>query len=264
MYNCIMNIVHIESSISQFKFMENPLILVHLNHCGWANHILKAHIYAIITISGFRHKEKRWQRSVDHLWQRKVSNPAVADICWIGRQNVRRLNERRLRKPWLQESAFRNNLFRNMFRERAKFCRLYFESVAENAQFYSQPRPLYPRGRVFQISLAWNTKFKARETRSLQTFLHVVTIYYSSKQEELCNQMPKKAVVQCKLVFPAQAGIPIHGFSLLPFLNLIFESNLCLKHFNAVRCHFLTLDRRYTSSLVDCFNGWELFSLSFF
>ena len=123
---------------------------------------------------------------------------------------------------------------------------------------------IIPRGRVFQISLAWNTKFKAQETRSLQTFLHVVTIYYSSKQEELCNQMPKKAVVQCKLVFPAQAGIPIHGFSLLPFLNLIFESNLCLKHFNAVRCHFLTLDRRYTSSLVDCFNGWELFSLSFF
>ena len=48
-----------------------------------------------------------------------------------------------------------------------------------------------PRGRVFQISLAWNTKFKARETRSLQTFLHFVTIYYSSKQEELCKQMPK-------------------------------------------------------------------------
>ena len=45
----------------------------------------------------------------------------------------------RERKPWLQESAFRNNLFSNMFRERAKFCRLYFESEAENAQFYSQP-----------------------------------------------------------------------------------------------------------------------------
>ena len=73
-----------------------------------------------------------------------------------------------------------------------------------------------------------------------------------------------KAVVPCKLVFQAQAGIPIHGFSLLPFLNLIFESNLCLKHFNAVRCHYLTLDRRYTSSLFDCFNGWEFSLLSFF
>ena len=39
--------------------------------------------------------------------------------------------------------------------------------------------------------------------------------------------------MQCKLVFPAQAGIPIHVYSLLPFLNIIFESNLCLKHFNA-------------------------------
>ena len=87
------------------------------------------------------------------------------------------------------------------FRERAKFCRSYFESVAENAQFYSQPGPLYPRGRVFQISLAWNTKFKAQETRSLQTFLHFVTIYYSSKQEELCNQMPKS----CNAV---QIGFP--------------------------------------------------------
>ena len=77
-----------------------------------------------------------------------------------------------------------------------------------------------------------------------------------------------KAVMQCKLVFPAQAGIPIHGYGLLPFLNLIFESNFCLKHFNASMlsgvCHFLTLDRRYTSCLVDCFNGWKLFLLSFF
>ena len=32
--------------------MENPLLLVHIDHCGWANHILKAHIYAVITISG--------------------------------------------------------------------------------------------------------------------------------------------------------------------------------------------------------------------
>ena len=130
------------------------------------------------------------------------------------------------------------------FRERAKFCRLYFESVAENAQFYSQPGPLYPRGRVFQISLAWNTKFKARETRPQQTYLHVVTIFYSSKQEELCNQMPKS----CNAV---QIGFPSTSWdshSLLPFLNLIFESNLCLKHFNAARCHNLTLDRRYTSS----------------
>ena len=156
-----------------------------------------------------------------------------------------------------------------MFRERAKFCRLYFESVAENAQFYSQPGPLYPRGRVFQISLAWNTKFKARETRSLQTFLHVVTIYYSNKQNKknYATRCPK-AAMQCKLVFPAQAGIPIHGFLLLPFFNLIFESNFCLKHFNASMlsgvCHFLTLDRRYTSCLVDCFNGWKLFLLSFF
>ena len=74
--------------------------------------------------------------------------------------------------------------------------------------------------------------------------------------------------MQCKLVFPAQAGIPIHGFLLLPFLSLIFESNFCLKHFNASMlsgvCHFLTLDRRYTSCLVDCFNGWKLFLLSFF
>ena len=107
------------------------------------------------------------------------------------------------------------------FRERAKFCGLYFESVAENAQFYSQPGPLYPRGRVFQISLAWNTKFKAQETISLQTFLHFVTIYYSSKQEELCNQMPKS----CNAV---QIGFP----------STSWDSHSCLFAAAFLKCNF--------------------------
>ena len=192
MYNCIMNIVHIESSISQFKFMENPLILVHLNHCGWANHILKAHIYAIITISGFRHKEKRWQRSVDHLWQRKVSNPAVADICWIGRQNVRRLNERRLRKPWLQESAFRNNLFRNMFRERAKFCCSYFESVAENAQFYSQPRPLYREEESFKLVLRGTRNLRLGKLDRCKHFCMLLQFIIQANKKNYATRCPKK------------------------------------------------------------------------
>ena len=201
MYNCIMNIVHIESSISQFKFMENPLILVHLNHCGWANHILKAHIYAIITISGFRHKEKRWQRSVDHLWQRKVSNPAVADICWIGRQNVRGLNWKAIEKALAAGVSISKQSIQKHVSWARKILPLVFWERSGKCTILLTTPSIIPRGRVFQISLAWNTKFKARETRSLQTFLHAVTIYYSSKQEELCKQMPKS----CNAV---QIGFP--------------------------------------------------------
>ena len=150
-----------------------------------------------------------------------------------------------------------------MFRERAKFCCSYFESVAENAQFYSQPRPLYREEESFKLVLRGTRNLRHGKLDRCKHFCILLQFTIQANKKNYANRCPK-AVMQCKLVFPAQAGIPIHGFSLLPFLDLIFESNLCLKHFNAVRCHFLTLDRRYTSSLVDCFNGWELFLMSFF
>ena len=115
----------------------------------------------------------------------------------------------------------------------------------------------------FKLVLRGTRNLRHGKLDRCKHFCMMLQFIIQANKKNYATRCPK-AVLQCKLVFPAQAGIPIHGFSLLPFLNLIFESNLCLKHFNAVRCHFLTLDRRYASSLVDCFNGWELFSLSFF
>ena len=150
-----------------------------------------------------------------------------------------------------------------MFRERAKFCRLYFESVAENAQFYSQPVHYTREEESFKLVLRGTRNLRHRKLDRCKHFCILLQFTIQANKKNYATRCPK-AVMQCKLVFPAQAGIPIHVYSLLPFLNIIFESNLCLKHFNAVRCHFLTLDRRYTSSLVDCFNGWELVLLPFF